>query len=200
MSSGRDGALIALVGPDGVGKTTIARSLLSSYPGSSTGYVHFRPPLTGALPPVPPPEGVAPPKVFGKPSPTRMVAGWIRLIRSLTRFWVGYVRTVRPALRRGALVVADRWGYGYVAQPLALKFYGPDWLARLFVCALPKPDLLAVLTAPPDVVHARKRDLTVPEIEAELHAWQSLSCHGAVEFDSTAPPDEIAQRILAHLE
>ena len=42
------GYLVAIVGPDGVGKTTLARGLLNAWDGPSR-YVHFRPPLLGPL-------------------------------------------------------------------------------------------------------------------------------------------------------
>ena len=46
------------------------------------------------------------------------------------RFWVSYLATVRPSVKHGALVVADRWAYVYIAQPFAARYYGPNALAR----------------------------------------------------------------------
>jgi len=39
-------------------------------------------------------------------------------------------------------VVADRWIYGYVVQPAALRFYGPSWLALAALRVLPRPNLV----------------------------------------------------------
>lgn len=193
------GALIALAGPDGVGKTTIAKTLLDGHAGP-TAYVHFRPPIRGALqtgPPLIPVEG--PPKDFGTESGLDIVVGWARLFRSFASFWAGYLRTVRPAIQGGALVVADRWAYGYIVQPRALKFYGPNWLARWVVGRMPKPNVLAVLQAPPDVVHARKDHLTLQQITEELAAWAELPCHDPLFVDANQTPERVAGAIQARL-
>ena len=194
------GGLVALTGPDGVGKTTVARALLDDHEGP-TGYVHFRPPTRGALEPGPPAHSVpSPPKDFGPERWWNVAGGWARLGRSFVRFWAGYLGTVRPAVRRGALVVADRWVYGYVVQPRALKFYGPDWLARLVVAWMPRPDAVAVLLAPPAVVQARKDELTLPEIEAELARWRDFHLHDPFLVDATHMPAEIAATIRQRLQ
>lgn len=198
--SGKRGALIALAGPDGVGKTTVARTLLDGHQGP-TGYVHFRPPMGGSLASGPPALAVAgPPKDFGGESPLDVITGWLRLFRSLGSFWLGYLRTVRPAVRKGALVVADRWAYGYIVQPRALKYYGPTWLARWAVARMPRPHVLAVLQAPPDVVHARKDQLTLEQIRSELTAWAELPCHDPMFVDANQPPAQVAGVIRERLE
>ena len=42
--------------------------------------------------------------------------------------------------------------YGYVVQPDALKFHGPDVFARAVMYLLPRPHLIVNLTAPPHVI------------------------------------------------
>jgi thymidylate kinase len=120
-----------------------------------------------------------------------------RIARNYLRFWLGYLFKVRPALARGTLVVADRWAYGYMVQPHALKFFGPAWLARVAVTSLPAPDLVANLTAPPDVIRGRKQELTETQIEAELAAWATLPAPHIESFDTQGSPEAVASRILA---
>ena len=72
------------------------------------------------------------------------------------RAWTSYILAIRPAVRSGSVVVGDRWLYGYAAQPLALKFYGPEWVARLMLRLMPQPDLVMVLDAPAEVIRERK--------------------------------------------
>jgi len=126
-----------------------------------------------------------------------MLLGVVRISRNYIRFWLGYLFKVRPALGRGSLVIADRWAYGYIVQPHALKFFGPRWLARSVVASLPSPDLVANLTAPPELIHQRKQELTVEQIEAELAAWASIPARSLVSFDTQTTPDVIAARIIA---
>ena len=125
--------------------------------------------------------------------------GWIHLVRNAVRCWLGYVKSVRPALKRGLLIVGDRWMYGYVIQPDALKFYGPDQLARAVLRMLPRPHLIVNLTAPPSVIRERKQELTVAQIEQELLAWSSLRMPNVQTVDATRSPQDIALEILVML-
>jgi hypothetical protein len=127
------------------------------------------------------------------------VLGWIRLIRNATRCWLGYLSTVRPALKRRWLVIGDRWMYGYVVQPDALRFHGPDVLARGVLRVLPRPHLIVNLVAPPDVIRERKQELTLSQIEQELLAWSSLGVANIQTLDATRLPCDIANDILVAL-
>ena len=125
--------------------------------------------------------------------------GWIRLLRNAVRCWLGYLKSVRPALKRGLLIVGDRWMYGYVIQPEALKFHGPDRLARAVLRLLPRPHLIVNLTAPPYVIRERKQELTLSQIERELLAWSSLRMPNVKTVDATRSPQDIALEILMML-
>ena len=125
--------------------------------------------------------------------------GWIRLLRNVVRCWAGYLNSVRPALKRSFLVVGDRWMFGYLIQPDAMKFHGPNLLARAALRVLPRPHLIVNLTAPPEIIRERKQELTLSQIEQELRAWSSLRVPNVKTLDATRPPQEIALEILAAL-
>ena len=190
------GAFIVLVGPDGVGKTEVARVMMASHTGP-TAYFHFYPPILSGLASAPPPAG-APNPGKGASKGSRLL-GVLRLSRNIVRFWLGYLLTVRPALRRGCLVVADRWAYGYIVQPHALRFYGPRWLAVFATQALPKPTLVVNLAAPAAVIRDRKQELTVEAIDRELATWARLPVARLRSFDTTATPQQVASGILGVL-
>ena len=189
------GHFVVLVGPDGVGKTAVAHALLARHRGPAA-YFHFLPPLRGPLARSPGPSVAPPPKA--KPGGCRLL-GWIRLLKNAGRCWVGYLKTVRPALKRSWLVIGDRWIYGYLVQPDALKFHGPASLARAVVRLLPRPHLIVNLAAPAHVIRGRKQELTVAQIEQELLAWSSLGVPNVRTLDATRPPPDIATEVLAVL-
>jgi hypothetical protein len=190
------GAFVVVVGPDGVGKTTVARVLTEQYDGP-TAYFHFRPPLFSALAPRPPDAAELP--MSKEAADGSRVLGWLRLVRNFVHFWLGYLLRVRPAVNVGTLVVADRWAYGYLVHPRALRFYGPTWFANLAVRALPRPHVIANLRAPPELVRERKRELPLGQIEGELAAWAGLPDARLETFDAHEPPPTIAWRILRAL-
>jgi thymidylate kinase len=192
----REGAFIVIVGPDGVGKTTLAQAIMQAANGP-TVYFHFRPSLfrhwhVGS----PNQSGVNP---FKRPAPDHVVLGWARLVRSFCLSWLAHHFRVEPALKKGVLVIADRWIYGYCAQPQALRFWGPPSLARAMVRALPRPTLVVNLHAPAAVVRRRKPELQESEISAELDAWRALPVPSIAHVDATRAPGEIARAIVAHL-
>ena len=122
------GVFIVMVGPDGVGKTTAASTVGELYPGTSR-YFHFRPPASGGLMLLSDLDRDGPPMEKNN-DPVWPPLGWARLAVAFVRFWWGYLATVRPALRQGDLVIGDRWAYPYLVQPRAVRFGGPERLAR----------------------------------------------------------------------
>jgi len=194
----RRGRFVVIVGPDGVGKTTLAAELLRRWPGEG-GYFHFRPPIRGPLPPQAPEAGGF---VAVKPDPAgngNRFLGWVRILRNLVLFGAGHLFSIRPALRRGALVVGDRWAYPYLAAPAQVHFYGPQWLARSVIWALPQPALVVCLTAPPHIVVARKAELTMEQVEAQNRTWQSVPARHKTTLSAVDPPRMLAARVLEQL-
>lgn len=184
-----------IIGPDGVGKTTLAARLIADY-GPPSIYIHFRPRFWSRPPASPGQTELPPPKKSG---PGHLVSGWLRLARSVALFNAGYWRWIRPAIRAGALVVGDRWMYGYVGQPAALGYGGPPWLARFAIRLIPRPTLLVRLKASPEVAASRKSDLKAAEIEMEDKAWDGLPDEVWV-LDATKPVSELVIAVARHLE
>lgn len=185
------GIFVVLVGPDGVGKTSVARELLSR--ASQGHYFHFRPNRGGFTAPEP---GIT----LEKPTrPLRwfdLPAGWLRLAVNLVRFWWGYLRVVRPALHRGAMVVADRWCYGYSADPSPLRFGGPASVARLVLRLFPQPDIVVCLHAAPAEIRARKAELSIEEITRQLQAWRRIPAKDLIAVDASGNVASVADRIF----
>lgn len=183
------GCFVVLIGPDGVGKTSLARALHNRFSGDFR-YFHFRPTLRA--------QSIGEPASGGRPLSAdrpRMITGWFRLGVNFIRFWLGYLLVVRPIRRRGGLVVGDRWAFGYILDPNSVRYAGPRWLAALALLALPRPDLICALVAPASVIHARKPELEVAEIDRQLFEMKRMPLE-VVPIDASIGPPELAAQIL----
>ena len=175
--------VIAFVGPDGAGKSTVIHALLEDDRGVFTQIVlrHWRPfllPRLGALAgrpaPTPGSDGLLPP---------RRKAGRFNTLR-LTYFYLDYLLggwfKDRVAASRQQLVLYDRCALDMEVDPARYglrsgKIRG--WARR----PLPWPDRIVLLTCDATTIHARKPELPVEELEQHLAAWQRSVDQGDVD-------------------
>lgn len=187
------GAFVALVGPDGVGKTSVAAEIISRTGGR---YFHFRPPLRRRWSSPTPGETIK-----GQPQhQTGRFLSALRRAKALAVFWLGYLASVRPEVDAGKLVVADRWAYGYLVHPAKLGVSESPRLATTMLRMMPQPDMVFALVADPITIHARKQELSTEQAAIEVRAWASLPISRIIQVDANESVARIADTILGHLD
>lgn len=183
----RSGLTVALVGPDGAGKTTVARMLEHVLPPPVVYlYMGVNPDSSNHLLPTTrlvravrrrdggPAGSRAAPRRRGTLAAVRSA---LRLLNRLAEEWHRQL-LASWHVRRGATVVFDRHFFadyhasdvtGATPRPLARRVHG-----FLLSRAYPKPDLVVYLDAPPEVLHARKGEGTLESLARRREEYLRL--------------------------
>ena len=190
---------LAIEGADGVGKSTVLRLLVPELVrrGGFDGYLffHWKPVNRNisydAIP------GDDPHNPRGK-VPRNPLASFLFLVHHWLDFQLGYWKNVRPAVRAGKFVVADRYAYDVLLDPLRFRLRLPTWILRFFVQTIPRPDKTILLYAVPEVIQTRKPELSKQEIVAYQAAL--LACpaiRNPLAIDAGPAPSRIVDSIVS---
>jgi hypothetical protein len=125
--------------------------------------------------------------------------GLVLSLVKLTLWWadytfLGYLTDIYPRLQRSGLVLFDRYYQDLLVDPRRHRYGGPLWLARFAGRFFPRPHLVILLDAPPEVLHSRKQEVSLEETARQrkiyLEIVQNLS-NGHV-VDASKPAHEVA--------
>jgi len=176
------GTTVAILGPDGAGKTTLAENLTRSVPLPAR-HVYM---------------GV------WREYPWDAWLRWIpgaRLAARMARLSARSIES-RYHRRRGRLVLLDRF-----TTDAALPSPDLDWRGRVTASLVRRlsrdPDLFLVLNAPADVMYARKGEQGLKVLARERDAYLRMAARhpSAAVLDATLPPEVVckhAHRALWH--
>jgi thymidylate kinase len=193
---GRRGMTIVLLGPDGAGKTTLARGLVARPDlGARRFYMGTNPRAREATFPrwqssrirsdAPAGEGAPGPGPRRLTFPRRLVGQWYR-------YAFAHLHRMR-----GGTVVFDR----YILAPRILRSprsRGESfrrWLLRL---GAPRPDLVVILDAPAETLFRRKGEHDVQRLAEMRRDYLRLgrTLPGAVVVDAGADPDSVLAGVV----
>lgn len=163
--------MVALIGPDGSGKTTVAEGLVSRLGGSEFPRAHYFRRWLGILPRHRDVKARIGRRPHAEAHPVAIPLGrWRALLQPAYQsleLRLG-ARRIGRLRRAGDLVVFDRYAFDAFIQT-ANQAASPRALD--LVCSIaPRPDLLLYLDDDPEAVHARKPELPVEEIRRQQQA------------------------------
>jgi thymidylate kinase len=167
------GLFLVLLGPDGVGKSTLVTGMITSLTPLFRHHnvFHWRP---GVLVPIE--EGDAP---SGNPHdgpPRSALVSILFLFGFCLDYWLGYALRIRPLLAQSGFVIFDRYYYDLLVDQKRYRYAGPMSLLRLLLRIIPgRKNLVLILDAPEDVVLSRKQQLTPEELRRQRVSYRGLT-------------------------
>lgn len=219
---------VALIGPDGAGKTTIARMIEKSFPvpikylymGVSvessnialptTRIVEYFKRLRRKKKGVVVAKNVVPPNRKNGKHKKSGLRAMLRLTNRLAEEW--YRQYLSWNYRRqGQIVVYDRhYKFDFELDKVKLpgeKIPFTDWLHRWFLAKVyPAPDMVIYLDAPAEVLFARKGEFTLEWLDSRRQAFiaQGKKTSNFYQIDATQPLEKVfatvTERIMQHYQ
>ncbi len=190
------GCWVAFMGPDGCGKSTILTAITREFAPAfrEVRYFHMRPRVIGRKAtnqgPVTDPHGQP---------PRGMAASIAKVLDLFADYTFGYILKIRPAAIRTVLVLFDRCFYDLLVDSRRIRYGGPPWLLTAAAHLAPRPDLVILLDAPPEVLYARKREVPLEEVARQRTAYLEIAkkLRSAVVIDASQPADKVIHDSIA---
>lgn len=203
--------LIVFVSPDGGGKTTTINALeqkISKRYITTRSHIRFNIlPRLGQLmfrirhPLHKQPVFVKSASEYGMPVKKHIYAANVSMWKILIvlayetfDYFLGYFSLFSRSER--SVYIFDRYVYDYFTEKNWVAT--PKWLVRLIMIVIPTPSLVVVLKNDPEVIHARKAELSVEDIRYTQNRIDELLLgdHNVFEVATCLPAEEIAEKII----
>lgn len=198
---------ISVHAPDGTGKTTFIKEFCQTLgyyyvcnPQDLVSINHFRPCILPNLGAAGERVGVMrQDKDFTNPHRAKPASKWSSLLR-MAYYTMDYLIGTPLILRRNAqfehITIFDRYIFDLVVDPARTRISLPRWLRLLFVNLVKKPRLSFVLQTDAETILTRKQELTLEEIERQLHEFSSMAKERREKFvvlDASKKPEDMAE-------
>lgn len=181
--------VVAFLGPDGSGKSSVIEGVQAALTGMRihTHLQHWRPDSfskkQGDGGPVTDPHG-KPPRGF--------LASAAKLGLFLADWWYAWLGPLLHLRAKVTTVISDRYYNDLLVDCRRYRFGAPLWMARWAFKFMPRPHRVIVLVGDPEVIHARKQEVTLDEMRRQMSAYRVLGeslGEKASIVDAGAAPD-----------
>ena len=199
----RPGVIVAMMGTDGAGKTTIINEILkplNEAVHNAVYYEHMRPNLI---------PNIA--QLFGKKKqiepisnphaskPSGVIGSLLRLFYYSFDYIVGFWFKIYPVMvKKSSIWIFDRYYYDYIIDPKRARISLPQWVIGSMNFFIPKPDLIICFGAEAEVIYKRKPEHSLDEVKNQVNKLK-LFCENnsqAIWIDTGVSIDKSVEETL----
>jgi thymidylate kinase len=147
--------------------------------------------------PIPQQNGTAPTENPHAIPPRSSVMSLVYFIYHYLPFLWGWWRYIKPILFRNGLAVIDRYYYDFFVDQRRYRLCLPEWIIKLGFVFVKKPDLVFCLDADPEILLARKKEVSFEECTRQREAYRSLaeSLPNGHVIDGSLPLDKVVKEV-----
>ena len=188
------GLFMAVVGPDGAGKSTLIRQLLRELEcRHPVRRFHWKPGL--------PHIQHRQPRSPHRHAPRAMLPALAFLIYHTLGFVLGHRRWVAPWCRNGGMVIMDRYYLDLLVDPRRYRMTLPRFWLALGNQLVPQPDLILYLDTSPVALVQRKEELSLVEARRQCRAFKKHMAElpNGVVLDNNTAPGHTVRQALGHI-
>jgi len=198
------GMMVVLLGPDGAGKSTVAKGALKLASGSfySGELRYWRPCLFPQMKRLLHFWEPLPMDQDGNPHPhdhkkESMFKSLIRFFYYSIDYILGFYLKIYPQIIEKKLIIMDRYYYDFLIDLHRYNFNISKRLPDVLLPLIPKPDLVIYLHASPEVLLKRKQELPFEELKRQVHVCEGLvtKLPNACKINAEKPLDEVVNEV-----
>lgn len=162
------GLNIAIMGPDGSGKTTVIEQLKKDMGEAFRRIQYFH------LYPKPESHSIVRTDPHNQ-KVRSLILSVMKLLYFVILYNVGYLSYVLPMKIKSTMTIFDRYFDDILVDPIRYRNGAPDWIVKFIRYFIPQPDLWIILDAPTDVIQKRKAEVSAEETERQRQGYINLA-------------------------
>lgn len=186
---------LCILGPDGVGKSTIINNIQTQLhlTVKCIDYVHLKPRIINRLNKGNQTEGQICVDPHGTP-PRNNILSIIKILIWVGETWIDRIFN-RP--KNSTLRIWDRYFYDIYVDPKRYRYGASVSIARFLGRLVPTPNMIIVLSAPAEVIHARKQEVSIEETKWQVKEYEIFyKTHGAKVISTDCDVEIASQNVL----